>query len=224
MDDKKELVRTLIWGNDLNEEETERAARGISERTYQKGSYVCHRDDRLDYWAGVRSGLVKMSAVSVSGKAITFAGIGNGSWFGEGTILKNEPRKYDLVALRETHMLLLNRATFMWLHENSIGFNRFLIRQINERLGQFIATVEHDRALDSKARVARNLSWLFNPVLYPGSANTVEISQDELALIAGVSRAVTNKSLKELQEEGLLISEHGRITVSDVSKLMMYGD
>ncbi len=55
----------------------------------------------------------------------------------------------------------------MWLYENSVAFNRFLVEQLNERMGQFIATIEYDRILDPKARVARNLSWLFNPVLYP---------------------------------------------------------
>ncbi len=118
----------------------------------------------------------------------------------------------------------MNRTTFMWLHANSIGFNRFLIRLINERLGQFIATVEHDRALDAKARVARNLSWLFNPVLYPKTSKTVEISQDELASLAALSRAATNRSLQELQAEGLLLADHGRITVFDLEALKTYGD
>lgn len=224
MPGKTDFVRRFIWARDLAAHEVERAAQGITERNYAKGSYICHRGDRLDYWTGVISGLVKMSAVSETGKAVTFAGLGNGGWFGEGTILKGEARKYDLVALRETKLAMMNRATFMWLYENSIGFNHYLLRQINERLGQFIATVEHDRILDSKARVARNLSWLFNPVLYPGTVETIEITQDELALLAGVSRATINRCLQELQDEGLLIVEHGCITVRDLPRLMGYGE
>ena len=50
------------------------------------GTYICHRGDRFDYWTGVVTGLVKKSAISASGKAITFAGAGAGSWFGEGTV------------------------------------------------------------------------------------------------------------------------------------------
>jgi CRP/FNR family transcriptional regulator, cyclic AMP receptor protein len=37
------------------------------------------------------------------------------------------------------------RDTFTLLLESSNAFNRFLIIQLNERLGQFIAMVEHDR-------------------------------------------------------------------------------
>jgi len=221
---KPEKVREFVWAAELTDRELERAAQGISERTYDKDSYVCHRGDRLDYWTGVLSGLVKMSVISQTGKAMTFAGLGNGAWFGEGTLLKNEARKYDLVALRQTRMALMNRGTFNWLHENSIGFNHYLIGQLNERLGQFIATVEHDRILDAKSRVARQLSWLFNPVLYPDTPETLEISQEELALLVGISRAATNRSLHELEAEGLLTVRHGLIEVTDAEQLLSYGE
>ena len=95
--------------------------------------------------------------------------------------------------------------------------------QLNERMGQFIATIEYDRILGPKARVARNLSWLFNKVLYPAMRTEIEISQEELGLLAGVSRPVVNKALQELEDEGLLRAEHGRITVFDLEKLSRFG-
>jgi CRP/FNR family cyclic AMP-dependent transcriptional regulator len=217
-----ELVRSAIWAAELSEDEIERARRGLSERAYPKGAYVCHRGDRLDYWTGVITGLVKISTISRSGKAMTFAGSGPGGWFGEGSILKDEPRKYDLVAIRDTRLALLNKATFLWLFENSTAFNRFLVRQFNERMGQFIATIEYDRILGPKARVARNLSWLFNPVLYPGTAGYIEINQEELGLLAGVSRPVAKKSLQELEAEGLIKVGHEKITVLNLKALASY--
>ncbi|MDN5926242.1 MAG: Crp/Fnr family transcriptional regulator [Hyphomicrobiales bacterium] len=219
---RDDLVRRAVWAGDLGEAEIERARKGTVEKVFPKGAYICHRGDRLDYWTGVAQGLVKISTISQGGKAMTFAGIGTGGWFGEGSILKDEPRQYDLVALRETRLALVNRATFFWLYENSAAFNRFLVRQLNERMGQFIATIEHDRILDAKARVARNLSWLFNPVLYPGAGSQIEITQEELGLLAGVSRAVANRSLAELEDEGLIRAEHREIRVLDLAALKTY--
>lgn len=222
MSDREDIVRQAIWASELGEDELERAGRGMVERHFHKGSYVCHRDDRLDFWTGVVSGLVKISTISRSGKAMTFAGAGVGGWFGEGSVIKDEARKYDLVAIRDTRLAMMPRSTFMWLFENSTGFNRFLVRQLNERMGQFIATVEHDRILGPKARVARNLSWLFNPVLYPGTRDTIEISQEELGLLAGLSRPVVNRCLRELEAEGLLSCGHNRIAVHDLPGLQSY--
>ncbi|EKF42458.1 Crp/Fnr family transcriptional regulator [Nitratireductor indicus] len=223
MSARNDIVDSIVWAGELKPDELERARRGLAERVFTKGSYICHRGDRLDYWTGVVDGLIKISAISAAGKAMTFAGVTDGGWFGEGSVLKNERRKYDVVAIRDTRLVMLSRSTFMWLFDNSTGFNRFLVRQLNERMGQFIATIEYDRILDPTARVARNLSWFFNRALYPLAGNEIEISQEELGLLAGVSRQVVNRSLRVLEEKGLLRAEHGRIMIVDAEALSRYG-
>ena len=116
--------------------------------------------------------------MSRGGKAASFAGLTAGAWFGEGNVLKNEPRRYDVVALRDTRIAMMDRTTFLWPFENSVGFNRFLVGQLNERLGQFIALLEYGRTLDATARLARSIASLFNPILYPDLTRHLEITQE----------------------------------------------
>ncbi|MBK8457495.1 MAG: Crp/Fnr family transcriptional regulator [Phyllobacteriaceae bacterium] len=215
-------LRRCVWAAELPDEDFARVRRSIVERKYAKGAYVCHRGDRLDFWTGVVDGLVKMSAIAASGKAMTFAGIGRGSWFGEGSLLKDEARKYDIVALRDTRLALMPKASFNWLAQNSVAFNRFLVRQLNERMGLFIATVEQDRIHDPVARVARNIAWLLNPVLYPDAGKSIAINQEELGLVAGLSRASVNKALQDLESEGLIRVGPGTIEAVDVARLAAY--
>ena len=108
--------------------------------------------------------------------------------------------------------------------DTSIEFNRFLVVQLNERLGQFIAMVEHDRLLGPDARVARGLAGMFNPHLYPGMGNRLEISQEELGYLAGLSRQRVNQSLKLLEQAGLLRVEYGGITVLNMDGLKTFED
>jgi CRP-like cAMP-binding protein len=119
------LRRIAIWSRDLAGREIEAACSGITERSYRTGESI------FLYWTGVVSGLLRMGTVSRGGKAMTFTG----AWFGEGTVLKREPRRYDMVALRDSRIALMEQATFFWLYENSVAFNRFLVMQLNERLG-----------------------------------------------------------------------------------------
>ena len=121
-------------------------------------------------------------------------------------------------------MALMNRATFLWLNENSVAFNRYLVRQLNERLAHFIALAEYHRLLDATARLARNIAWLFNPVLYPRLGMHIEITQEEIGMLSGVSRQIANKALKTLEGKGLVRVEHGGLTVLDLDGLSRYGE
>lgn len=212
------------WARHLTREELEAASAGTVERGYAGNEHVFMRGDLFDYWAGIATGLARMSIVSRNGKATTFTGMTAGAWFGEGSVLKNEPRRYDVVALRDSRLALMDRATFMWLFENSVGFNRFLVTQLNERLGQFIGLLESGRTLDATARLARSIAGLFNPILYPNTTPHLEITQEEIGALSGLSRQNANQCLKTLEREGLLRLDYGGVTVLDLDALRGYGD
>jgi len=218
------LREIAFWSAELTDEEIERTRRGITEKAFAKGAYICHKGDKLDPWLGVISGLVRLGTVSQKGKTVTLAGMRAGIWFGEGSVLKKEPRQYDLVALRDVRLAMMPSATFFWLFENSAGFNRFLVKQFNERIGQFIALVEFDRSLDATGKVARNIAWLCNPVLVPKADNHLDITQEEIGLISGVSRQAVNGALQLLEQKKLVRAGHGGITILDLEALSRYED
>ena len=218
----EELLAISPWTRELTAEQKARVENDLVERSYVGGSYICHKGQPSDTWIGVLDGLVKLNVFSHSGKAVSFAGIPAGSWFGEVSVLKAETRKYDVIALRDSRIVFMPEKTFHWLLNNSISFNRFLLMQLNERLGQFISMVEHDRLLDPDARVARALASLFNTFLYPGAETQVQISQEELGYIAGASRQRVNQALRILETEGLVKVDYGMITVLNVEGLRRF--
>ncbi|MFM8590963.1 MAG: Crp/Fnr family transcriptional regulator, partial [Limnohabitans sp.] len=128
----------------------------------QPGDYVCRVGRPVTYWFGVISGLLKMSNDDARGQTMTFLGIPPGGWFGEGTVLKRESYRYNIQPLRPSVVAGLPADTFHWLVDHSLGFNRFIMHQLNERLGQFIAAREADRLNNPESRVARSLAGLFN--------------------------------------------------------------
>jgi CRP/FNR family cyclic AMP-dependent transcriptional regulator len=221
-DPSRELVLDAHWARALSPELRRQVLAESSVRLVSAGSFVCRKGDPAEHWIGIISGLVKVSSVSPEGKATTFIGVPSGGWFGEGTLLKNEAWPYDAVALRSSVVANVPRRTFFTLLERSVGFNRFLLVQLNERLGQFVAMVEHDRFLGPDARLAAELAALFNPVLYPGTQLTLLISQEELGQLVGLSRARVNRALHRLESNGLLDVDYGGITVKDVEKLRRY--
>lgn len=223
METLDDLLGASLWTRSLTPEQLERVAAETPVRDIPAGGFVCRKGDPVEHWIGIVDGLVKMTSVSPEGKTTTFTGVTSGGWFGEGSLLKDRLRKYDIVALRATRVALMPRATFEWLLDTDIGFNRFLLMQLNERLGQFIGVIENERLLEPDARVARSLATLFNPVLYPSLGMDVQLSQEEIGYLSGVSRQRVNQALQVLEKAGLLTVDYGRIRILDLQGLRDFG-
>jgi len=217
------LHLAAAWFRVLTDAQQARVERDVAVQSAQAGTIIERKGELAQVWIGVLAGLVKVSVVNAEGKIASLTGVPAGGWIGEGSLLKREVRKYDVVALRDSVVARLPAATFDWLLDNSIPFNRYLLHQLNERVAQFIGKAEYDRLLDPDARVARCLAELFNPLLYPGMGMRLAITQEEVGYLARVSRQRANQALGKLEEAGLLRVEYGAVRVLDLDGLKRYG-
>ena len=213
------VLHAIPWLDLLTGEERQRAVDDLRIAEASTGETLCRCGRPVTYWFGVVEGLLKMSADNAEGRTMTFTGIPPGGWFGEGTVLKRENYRYDIQALRKSLVAGLHVDTFHWLLDHSIAFNRFVMNQLNERLGQFIAAREIDRLANPDIRVARGLASLFNPVLYPGLGDVLRVTQQELAYLVGLSRQRVNEALNLLANAGAIRVEYGGLRVLDLSAL-----
>ena len=209
----------IPWLNSLTPAERQRALDALVVNEVQVGELICRIGRPATYWFGLLDGLLKMSNDDSQGSVITFTGVAPGGWFGEGTVLKRESYRYNIQALRKSRVAGLPEDTFHWLIDHSLGFNRFVMNQLNERLGQFIAAREIDRMANPDVRVARSLAALFNPVLYPAVGEILRITQQELAYIVGLSRQRVNEALTTLAGKGWIRVEYGGLRVLDLQAL-----
>ena len=209
----------IPWMHLLSPDEQREVLPQIVVSDPQPGDYVCRVGRPVTYWFGVISGLLKMSSDNESGQTMTFTGVPPGGWFGEGTVLKRESYRYNIQPLRPSVVAGLPVDTFHWLIDHSLGFNRFIMNQLNERLGQFIAAREIDRLTNPEIKVARHLAALFNPVLFPGVGEVLRITQQELAYLAGLSRQRVNEALRRLEQQQLIQIEYGGLRILDMEGL-----
>ncbi len=212
-------LQSIPWWQLLDAVEQQRIGDDVQVVTANAGERVCRFGRQATLWFGVIDGLLKMSNDRATGAPMTFAGLPSGAWFGEGTLLKREVYRYNVEALRTSLVAGLPIETFMWLLERSLPFNRYVMNQLNERLGQFIAAREIDRSTDPDMRVARSLAALFHPVLYPGVGDRLRITQEELGYLVGLSRQRTNEALRTLQAQGLISVEYGGVRVLQLAAL-----
>jgi len=212
-------LASVPWLPRLSEAERERAVAEMRITDARPGELICRIGRPATYWFGLVDGVLKMSTDTARGQTITYTGLMPGGWFGEGTALKREVYRYNVQALRKSLVAGLPVDTFHWLLDHSIGFNRFVMNQFNERLGQFIATIEADRTPSPEQRVARSLAALANPALFPGVGQLLRITQQELAYLVGLSRQRVNEALQALAAQGLIQIEYGGLRILDLAQL-----
>src|SRR5262245_1830967 len=110
----EDMLRESTWTRSLAPDELERVAREPVVRDLPVGVPVCRKGEVVEHWIGLIDGLVKMTSVSPEGKTMTFTGVTSGGWFGEGSLLKDKLRKYDVVTLRDSRVAYMPSTTFHW--------------------------------------------------------------------------------------------------------------
>ncbi len=215
----RERLFDAAWTRGLTEAQLTRVDRETQVIYFAAGSVVCREGAPAQHWVGVLDGMVKVDSVTPDGRSTTFIGVSSGGWLGEGALLKHEVRHYEVITLRDSWIALMPLQTFDWLYETSLGFNHFLVHQLNARLGQFVALVETGRVQTTTARVALCIAQLLDPALCSAASNVLHISQEEVARLCGLSRQIANRALHALQVAGLVRAQYGAIEVLDVDGL-----
>ncbi len=213
------FLLSMAWMQALPPAVRDRVLADAYTTVHDARAVVARRGQAVDSWIGVVDGLLKVVVDFESGKSLLFTGIPEGSWVGEGSVLKHEIRHYDLIAMRPSRVVHIPRSTVQWLLTVSFDFNRFIIDHLNERLAQFMAALQTDRMTDPVARLCRSIVGLYNPVLYPTRGPVLDMSQEELGELAGLTRQRANHALQSLVADGLVRTQYGALLVRDLEGL-----
>jgi CRP-like cAMP-binding protein len=168
-------------------------------------------------WHAVLSGLVMLQSPSGKGRSSAFISVPDGEWFGEGAAMKPEPRRYRVVALRPTTLMCLPLPLFKTLRQTSLAFNQYLVLHMNMRLGQAMTIIEAGRTQSPEHRVALYLSRLFWR-----STRRLNLTQEELGQLVGLSRQTVNRVLRALEGLGIVSLDFGRVAIVDDVALDAY--
>lgn len=212
------FLQALPWYASLSMEVQDRIAQHVFTRSAKKGETMLAAGAPVDGWYAVLNGLVKLQSPSVKGRRLSvFLGVPAGEWFGEGSVLRSEPRRYDVIALRDTELLCLPRAEVNALRATNLAFNQALVAQMNLRLAQAMTVIEAGRLRNPEHRVAQYLS----PLFWPGMRR-LRLTQEELGHLAGLSRQTVNRVLRSLEQRGLVSLAFGGIAIVDAQALAAY--
>ncbi len=189
-------------------------------RTFARHEVVFHRGDPADTLHLVVSGRFGVSITTPLGDTALLAVHGRGSTFGELALVSpGTPRSATVAALEPGETRSILRDDFAELQARYPGVNAVLVAILAEQVRHANERIVEAHYVDAATRVRRRVCELAE--IYGGGdgAPVVPLTQDDLAAMAGTSRATVNRVLREEERRGAVALERGRITLHDAGEL-----
>lgn len=188
-------------------------------RRYARGEPVFHEDDPADTVHFVAEGHLAVRRSTAGGDSVTFSILGPGDAFGEMAMLSPGARRRTstVVALEPAVTLGLSFAEFQRLRALHPGVERLFVDMLAARVRRLSDHLVEALYVPVDQRVVRRLSALCE--MYgatdPAVPVTVPLTQTDIGDLAGASRPATNRVLRALEADGLVVLHRGSVEVRD---------
>jgi CRP-like cAMP-binding protein len=188
-------------------------------RSFDRGEVVFHEGDPGDSLHLIEKGRFVIRVTTPMGDRATLAILGPGETFGELALIAPAPRSATVAALEPAETYSLSKTDFEQLRRDHPSVNHVLVavlaaslRRMDELLLEAFYTSAEKRVL----RRTRDLAGVYGdgagPIVIP-------LTQEDLAGLAGTSRATVNRVLRDEEERGTLRLERGKTIVLDLEQL-----
>lgn len=206
--------------DDVPEEDVRRLLSVARHRRFDRGEIVFHEQDPADTLHLIIKGRFVVRSQTPLGDRAILAVLGPGEMFGELALLSEDARRSaTVVAVEAGETHCVHRLDFDGLRRSHPETAQVLISILAGQVRRLSRHLLEALYVPADKRVLRRLVEV--AALY--SDGVVPLTQEDLASLAGTSRATVNRVLREAEERGSLKLGRGRTTVLDAEALERRG-
>ncbi|MDT3700517.1 MAG: Crp/Fnr family transcriptional regulator [Thermincola sp.] len=189
-------------------------------RTFSKGEYIynCHTFDGFTYY--LTDGLVALSLLNVEGMEKTLIVIRPGNIFGENSF-GDKPHFYTAKALTDSKIWRFNKDSWLEAVRKDPIMALATVNSLSKRIRFLNYEIIQMSFSDAIVRLAYVLYSLFNQseMKTKNGCLYINVSQEELAKMAGLCRVTINKSINFFKNEGIIETKGRCLTLINMQKL-----
>ena len=198
------------------EEDRRRLLAATQRRRFARREVLFHDGDLGDTVHLLDRGRVAVRITTPAGDVATLRVRGPGEVIGELALLDARFRRAaTVVALERVETLALHRDEFFELRRRHPSVDAFLVNVLAEEVRRLSLLLVEALHVPVDTRVLRRLVALADAYREPGVDGPIEVplTQEDLASLAGTSRATVNRVVGEAERAGLVERRRGRIVV-----------
>ena len=212
----------MIWPllEGLSEQDRERVLASTRDRRYQRREVVFHQGDLGDEFHLVVQGRTAVQASTPHGDIVTLMVVGPGDFFGELALLEPASRRNATVlALEPSETLVLSGERFNELRQAYPSVNRVLVEALAARLRRLNDLLVEALYFPVETRLLRRLVEIAEEWGWQDANGRLELTQEDLALMAGTTRPTVNRVLQRGVQQGVVGVGRGHVDILDLPKL-----
>ncbi len=215
------LLRSVSIFADLDAPSVGALERLAELRDYPEGAVVVSEEDAGDALFVLVRGKVKVVLYGESGREIILSIFKvPGDFFGEMSLLDNEPRSATVIAAEESRLLVLSRKDFQ-IHIESHPLTALrVLTELSRRLRRADAVIGNLALLDVYGRLAgklRELAAAEGEEIDEGILLRKRPTQAEIAATIGTSRETVSRALSDLARRGYVVMSGTRLVLRRAS-------
>lgn len=212
-----ELVAKLALFKSLPLAAQRALAQVLIDRRYRPGHYLVYQDVAAEGLFVIAEGRVRLARIGPEGREQVLHMAGPGELVNAEPVFDGGATPANARAMSPVQALLLPSQALPVLLEEHPSIALLLLRELTIRQRQLVILLEDLHFRSVRARLARVL-------LREARDGAAAITQQELAERAGTVREIVGRTLRDMQEEGLVRLLRGQVIVLDVAGLQQVAD
>jgi CRP/FNR family transcriptional regulator, nitrogen oxide reductase regulator len=219
---KNEINALLKQSNvfcSLSDEERAELSGLVREKHLVQDENIFWEGDESEWFYIIGEGKIKIFKSASNGKEITLSFFGPGEIFGEVAVLENRPYPASAQAVTATRLIGIKKTDF-WdflLKHPPIALK--IINVISGRLREAQSRLRDMAGERVEQRLARVLLMLSAKL-----GSTLPFTRQELSDMAGTTTETTIRVLSQWKDQGVTLSERGKIIIVDEKKLRLLAE
>lgn len=193
------------------EDKVRRVLSTARRRRFSRGEVLFHEGDAAAALHLIAKGRVAVRVTSPQGDVLTVELLGPGDVVGELALIGPQAaRSASVVALEVTETMAIDRSVFEDLTRQDASVGEVLLVLLAERIRRLDARLLEAVFVTADVRILRRLVELAD--IY---GEVVPLTQEDLAGLAGTTRATVNRVLRRELQAGTVELRRGRVVVLD---------
>ena len=206
-------LRAVPLFSRLRESDLERVAGMFRPREYVRNRVILFAHDPCDAFYLVLSGQVKVMLIAEDGREVILSLVRAGDFFGETSLMDDEPYSSSAIAMEDSSLLVLHRDDFRRCIEEMPGMSFGLLRALCGRLLEADHRIGGLMLLDVTGRIAH----LFLDLASKGDGDCIADppTHQTIAQMVGSSRETVSRTVSTLVAQQLIETSKDGLRILD---------